>query len=217
MNSSSLSRDDILRFLADAPAVAVSACLLGIPCRYDGKAKNASHALLNFLLSRPSLCSSVQDEPERRIRGYSELRKAFQKAEEREDVHPLGADPLLRTLLPKGVFPICPEIFGGLSCPRLPADFFGGSGEDLLHGSAVLINRAGEDVTSAFLLGAQSALSIAEIAGVTAAVLKEGSPSCGVGRVQCNGVKISGSGVTSCLFQKASIRRFTEEDLSPIL
>ena len=71
------------------------------------------------------------------------------------------------------LIPVCPEQLGGLPTPRVPAERVGDR----------ILNRAGEDVTAAFRLGAERALEIALAGGVRRAVLKERSPSCGYGAV----------------------------------
>ncbi len=184
--------------------IACSACLLGICCRYDGQSKNAGSGLIEVLLKRPVRPSS----------GPFPVRELFQQAMRRPDVRLPDPAPMLDEMLARGVHPICPELFGGLSCPRLPADFHGGDGQALLGQNAVLIDRAGRDVSQQFLDGARNTLEALAGFGITLAILKEGSPSCGVRRVQCSGVKIPGEGVTSVLLARAGIRRLTEEDFS---
>ncbi len=34
------------------------------------------------------------------------------------------------------LFPVCPEVLGGLSIPRVPAEITGGDGQDVLKGKA---------------------------------------------------------------------------------
>jgi uncharacterized protein YbbK (DUF523 family) len=94
------------------------------------------------------------------------------------------------------LIPVCPEQLGGLPTPRDAADLIGGDGDDVLVNSARVITRNGADVTSAFILGAEQTLKIAQLMKVTKALLKARSPSCGVG-----GKK----GVTAALLQKNNI------------
>ena len=66
----------------------------------------------------------------------------------------------------------CPEMLGGLPCPRRPSYVSGG----IVRQS---VGRAGRDVTAEFTLGAQLALEILEAARpVAAALLLKDSPSC---------------------------------------
>ena len=196
---------ELLTDAAKTPSLACSACLLGVRCRYDGQSKNAGGQLLELLLSRPIR------SPKRA--GHFPVQSLFRRALERPDVQVPDPSPILEPMLARGVHPICPELFGGLSCPRLPADFLGGGGIELLSGSAVLLDRSGRNVSREFLEGARQALAALEGWGVTLAILKEGSPSCGVRRIQCSGVKVPGAGVTSVLLARAGFRRLTEEDL----
>ena len=57
--------------------------------------------------------------------------------------------------------PVCPEQLGGLATPRCAADISGGSGSDVLNGTAAVICKDGTDVTEAFLQGAHQVLEIA--------------------------------------------------------
>lgn len=77
----------------------------------------------------------------------------------------------LRELLKdKIIIPICPEVFGGLSTPRDPAEE---------KGDKVFTDK-GKDVTNAFYLGAKRTLEFLIRCDCHTVILKEGSPSCGV-------------------------------------
>jgi uncharacterized protein YbbK (DUF523 family) len=125
---------------------------------------------------------------------------------------------ILRAWLAEGrVVRFCPEVAGGLGVPRPPAEIVGGAGGGaVLDGAARLMTEGGADVTPAFLAGAQSALEAARANGVRLAVLKEGSPSCGVRRVNdgtFSGRKIDGRGVTAALLARHGIRVFSDEEI----
>lgn len=64
----------------------------------------------------------------------------------------------------------CPEMLGGLACPREPAEICGGSALDVLAGKALVLTRQGGDVTQAFISGAYKVLELAQRHQVTAAV-----------------------------------------------
>jgi uncharacterized protein YbbK (DUF523 family) len=81
------------------------------------------------------------------------------------------------------LLPICPEVMGGLSIPRVPAEIVGGTGEDVLCGKAKVINMDGVDVTEQFIRGANEALRIAKTVGASEVMLTENSPSCGCGKI----------------------------------
>ena len=93
--------------------------------------------------------------------------------------------------------PVCPEQLGGLPTPRPPADLRGGDGMDVLTGFASVITRDGRDVTKEFLAGAEAVLKIARDQDIRLALLKAGSPSCGVKQLgvtaallETNGIKL---------------------------
>ncbi|EMA2557398.1 DUF523 domain-containing protein, partial [Klebsiella pneumoniae] len=73
----------------------------------------------------------------------------------------------------------CPELAAGLPTPRLPAEILGGTGGDVLAGRARIVESDGRDVTGHYQLAAWLALSAAREAGCQAALLTDGSPTCG--------------------------------------
>ncbi len=78
------------------------------------------------------------------------------------------------------LIPVCPEQLGGLSTPRAPAEIVSGDGWAVLSGEARVLNRIGEDVTEAFVRGAEEVLKICRTLGIRRAFLKARSPSCGL-------------------------------------
>lgn len=76
------------------------------------------------------------------------------------------------------LIPVCPEMLGGLSTPRPPVKRRGGriycTCEDKAHRDEV----TGDDVTEAFVAGAQATLVIAKHYCCTQAILLKTSPSC---------------------------------------
>lgn len=135
--------------------ILVSACLLGVCCRYNGT------------------------------------------GEENERVMRLQEKHCL--------IPVCPEVYGGLSTPRPPAERVG---------ERVMV-KDGTDVTKQYQKGAQEALRLAEYFGCTAAVLKARSPSCGKGRIHdgtfSDGMT-DGDGVTVQLLEAHGICVYNEND-----
>ena len=65
--------------------------------------------------------------------------------------------------------PFCPEMVGGLPCPRPRSE---------IKGSQV-VNEHGKLVTREFEKGASKALEVCSFLGISRAILKEDSPSCG--------------------------------------
>ena len=78
------------------------------------------------------------------------------------------------------LIPVCPEQLGGLPTPRAPAEIIGGDGLAVLEGRAQVINQLGEDVTQAFVRGAEEVLRLARLYQVKGVWLKARSPSCGL-------------------------------------
>jgi len=76
--------------------------------------------------------------------------------------------------------PFCPEQLGGLPTPRDAANIIGGDGNDVLDGTAKVVTRNGEDVTNAFINGAEQVLAMAKQQPIAAIFLKAKSPSCAV-------------------------------------
>jgi uncharacterized protein YbbK (DUF523 family) len=112
---------------------------------------------------------------------------------------------------------VCPELLGGFSTPREPAEIIGGNGEDVLAGTAKVVDRSGTDVTDMYLKGAYITLAKAQEVSATLIVLKENSPSCGSTMIyngEFKGKKIAGNGVTTALLRKNGIKVTSEENWS---
>lgn len=106
--------------------------------------------------------------------------------------------------------PVCPERLGGLTSPRDPAER---AGERVL-------SRAGEDWTAAFRLGAERTLEIARREGISQAVLKERSPSCGCGAVYdgtFTGTVVPGDGVAAELLKRHGVHIRGESQIGELL
>lgn len=102
---------------------------------------------------------------------------------------------------------LCPEVAGGLSVPRAPAEI-------QPDGRVITIRQ--DDVSEAFATGAEAVLEACRQQGVHIAILKEGSPSCGSHLIHdgaFSGNRIAGQGVTTRLLQANGIRVFSEEEL----
>jgi uncharacterized protein YbbK (DUF523 family) len=120
----------------------------------------------------------------------------------------------------KKAIPICPEVLGGLSIPREPAEIVGGEGEDVLDGHAKVITNNGIDVTEQFMKGANETLKIALDLNATMVILKERSPSCGSSMIysgEFNGSKKKGTGVTAALLKRNGIQVLSEENFIKLL
>lgn len=114
---------------------------------------------------------------------------------------------------------VCPEVEGGLLVPRPPAEIVEGTGEDVLNGKAGLLNERGEDVTAAFIRGADVALELVKRFSIRVAILKEKSPSCGSTSIYDGSFtrkRIPGQGVTAALLRKNGVKVFSEKQLGAV-
>lgn len=123
-----------------------------------------------------------------------------------------------KLMIENKAIPVCPEQLGGLSTPRTPCELQGTANE-VIEGKNRIIDSDGIDVTEMFLRGANEVLKLSKMLNVKKAILKEGSPSCGVNFVYdgtFEGRKISGMGITSQILSDASIEVLSENDLGGI-
>ncbi len=125
--------------------------------------------------------------------------------------------PVLQRWLEAGrVLPLCPEIAGGLSVPRWPAEIEAGAGGRAVRaGQARVRDHRGGDVTAAFQAGAEAALALARRHKVCVAVLKAGSPSCGSAWSydgSFSGLRVAAAGVTAAALQDAGVLVFSEDE-----
>ena len=135
--------------------ILVSACLLGVCCRYNG--------------------TGEENENVRRLQERHRL------------------------------IPVCPEVYGGLSTPRPPAE----------RRQDRVVTEAGADVTAQYRKGAEAALRLYRLCGCEAALLKAKSPSCGSGSIYdgtLGGGMTDGDGVTTQLLEAHGIRVYNETD-----
>jgi uncharacterized protein YbbK (DUF523 family) len=121
--------------------IGVSACLLGINCKYNGSS-NLNLDVVDY------------------IKG-------------------------------KEVVLICPEVFGGLTTPRIPSE---------IQADGRILNQEGLDVTENFNKGKMITLELLKKNNCKRVILKDGSPSCGYRKIydgNFTNKKIIGQGVTT--------------------
>ena len=95
---------------------------------------------------------------------------------------------VLRYVQGHEVIPVCPEVLGGLPCPRKPVEWVGER----------VLTRDGDDCTENFRIGVQRALEVIADQQVDLAILQSRSPTCGVKQIYdgtFSGVRIDGQGV----------------------
>ena len=137
--------------------IAVSACLLGENCKYNG-GNNFSERVQEF------------------VSGHE-------------------------------VFPVCPEVFGGLPTPRDPSEIVDG----------VVRHKNGVSVDAEFRRGAEKALEIVLSNQVDLVILQSRSPSCGVEAIYdgtFSGCVIPGQGIFAQKLTEAGIRAIDVADLT---
>jgi len=107
---------------------------------------------------------------------------------------------------------VCPEVAGGLPIPRIPAE---------IHGKTqTVITQQGVNVTEAFNIGANVALSLCKKHAIKFALLKESSPSCGSHLVYDGsfcGHKIKGAGITTQLLKQHNIKVYSENQIEELI
>ena len=104
------------------------------------------------------------------------------------------------------VIPVCPEMLGGLPCPRKPVEWVGER----------VLTRDGDDCTEAFRLGVQRAMDIIADRHIDLAILQSRSPTCGVKQIydgtftRC---KIDGQGLLARALAARGIPLMDAEDV----
>lgn len=144
----------------DKEKLLISACLLGVGCRYDGK--RVKKITVESLTERYEL------------------------------------------------IPFCPEIYGGLPTPRVPSERVGDR----------VFMKDGRDVTEEYNRGACEALALCRELGISRALLKERSPSCGNGMIydgSFTSTLVEGMGVTAQLLDREGIEVFGESEIEKLL
>jgi len=115
--------------------------------------------------------------------------------------------PLLRQWREEGrLVPLCPETAGGLPTPRSPAEIIGSR----------VITRQGEDVTDAFVKGAEATLDCCRRQDIRIALLAARSPSCGNEQIHDGSFRnrlVPGAGMTARVLQSSGIRVFNPDQI----
>ena len=100
---------------------------------------------------------------------------------------------------------VCP-IRGGVPIPRKPCEIIGDK----------VLAADGTDCTIEYIRGAEGALALCKQHGITAAILKDGSPSCGSTRIYDGthtGTKIPGMGLAARLLSENGVALYSEVNL----
>ncbi|MFZ5982069.1 MAG: DUF523 domain-containing protein [Patescibacteria group bacterium] len=116
-------------------------------------------------------------------------------------------DKIVELAKKEKLIPVCPEVLGGLKIPHEPSE---------IQGDGRVLSRDGKNVSDNFEKGAEAVLRIAKKKGITEAIFKQKSPSCGCGKIYdgtFSGKIIPGDGITTALLRKNGIQVISEEEL----
>ena len=139
--------------------ILISACLLGVACRYDGRSKPLDGEIIEA------------------------LRKKYH------------------------LIPVCPEIMGGLTTPRIPSE---------VTSEGKVLRQDGVDVTENYRRGAAEVLRLAKIFACENAILKERSPACGSGKIYdgtFTKTLTDGNGIAAALLKENGIHVIGENEI----
>jgi uncharacterized protein YbbK (DUF523 family) len=112
--------------------------------------------------------------------------------------------------------PVCPEMIAGLPCPREKHEILDNSVSGSLNDQTVVISETGEDHSDIFLRGAKRVLEIVKENGISKAVFKSKSPSCGSGKIYdgtFGRILVDGDGVTAALLKQNQVEVYTEDEI----
>ena len=113
---------------------------------------------------------------------------------------------VLRYVQGHEVIPVCPEVLGGLPCPRKPVEWVGER----------VLTRDGDDCTENFRIGVQRALEVIADQHVDLAILQSRSPTCGVKQIYdgtFSGLRIDGQGALAKALAAQGIPLMDAEDV----
>ncbi|MCF0260103.1 MAG: DUF523 domain-containing protein [Erysipelotrichaceae bacterium] len=105
---------------------------------------------------------------------------------------------------------VCPEMLGGLPCPRTPCEIVGDQ----------VISKTGQNCTKAYEGGAQKALKILKDQKAEMVILQPRSPSCGAKKIydgSFSGTLIEGQGTFAKLLKENSIPVVEADSLSVVI
>jgi len=114
----------------------------------------------------------------------------------------------------------CPELAAGLPVPRLPAEIADANGDEVMAGKARILESDGNDVTPHYQLAAWLALRAALDGGCRAALLTDGSPTCGSQLIydgSFSGQRRAGMGVAAALLREHGIDVFSDTQLPALI
>jgi uncharacterized protein YbbK (DUF523 family) len=114
----------------------------------------------------------------------------------------------------------CPELAAGMPVPRPPAEIMSADGKDVMRGQARISENTGQDVTEQYQLAAWLALRAAQESECSAALLTDGSPTCGSQFIydgSFRGIHKAGMGVAASLLAEHGIAVFSEGQIDELI
>ena len=108
------------------------------------------------------------------------------------------------------LIPFCPEMEGGLKCPRERSEIK----------NDVVTTESGRDVTHQFELGAEKAYNICLYLGIRYAILTDYSPSCGSTQIYDGTFRnrlVNGEGVTARYLKAKGIKIIPDTKIAEFL
>lgn len=111
------------------------------------------------------------------------------------------------------LYPVCPEVDGGLTIPRVPCEIVSNT-------PIKVLNKNGEDKTKEFLCGAKIALELCKKENIHLALMKANSPSCSNSQISdgtFTKTRIDGLGVTVELLVKNGLKVYNESEIEKLI
>ena len=190
--------------------IAVSACLLGEACRYDGRSKPCARVQELATLGHElvPVCPEVAG-------GLPTPRTPCEivRAPWMENGKAHTADSSTPSFLVNEANREKKECLGGAGRRRGSFASCEREASTADERSWTILDASGADRTAAYALGAQAELARAKEAGCKLAILKAKSPSCGSGEVYdgtFSGTLVPGWGIAAAAFRDAGIRVIDE-------
>lgn len=119
-------------------------------------------------------------------------------------------DKVIKRLQAKfNLIPICPEVLAGMSIPRIPIE--------LKEGRVITKNQ--QDVTDKFVSVKSLIKELSRSHKIEMALLKEGSPSCGVSQIYSgdfDGKIIPGSGIITMYCKELGLKVYSEDQIEEL-
>ncbi|MCK5293724.1 MAG: DUF523 domain-containing protein [Arcobacteraceae bacterium] len=110
------------------------------------------------------------------------------------------------------IFPVCPEVDGGMIVPRIPSEI-------ISHNPLKIENEYGIETTDFFKSGAINSLDICKKYDIKIALLKSKSPSCGNIKIYdgtFSSTLIDGIGIAANTLQYNGIKIFNENQIEKL-